>query len=108
MRNTNKLLNCIDMKKYLMIAVLLISAISSIKAEKPTKWYKGNTHSHSTVSDGDSPAYKVVQKYHDKGYNFLLITDHNFLVNPDTIKKPEYRKDPPWKRNLPCKLLAGT
>ena len=76
------------MKKYLMIAVLLISLISSIKAEKPIKWYKGNTHSHSTVSDGDSPTYKVVQKYHDKGYNFLLITDHNFLVNPDTIKKP--------------------
>jgi hypothetical protein len=57
-------------------------------AREKTKWYKGNTHSHSTVSDGDSAAYKVVQKYHDKGYNFLLVTDHNFLVNPDTIQKP--------------------
>ena len=77
------------MKKYLIIIVLLIAIISTSKAEKPiVKWYKGNTHSHSTVSDGDSPAYKVVQKYHDHGYNFLLLTDHNFLVNPDTIKKP--------------------
>jgi hypothetical protein len=76
------------MKNFLMITVLLISAINSIKAEKPVKWYKGNTHCHSTVSDGDNPTYKVVQKYHDQGYNFLLVTDHNFLVNPDTIKKP--------------------
>lgn len=82
------------MKKYLMIVVLLISVISSIKAEKPVKWYKGNTHCHSTVSDGDNPTYKVVQKYHDHGYNFLLVTDHNFLVNPDTIKMPSpLRKD---------------
>lgn len=74
------------------IFILILCAFKS--SSEKTKWYKGNTHCHSTVSDGDNPTYKVVQHYHDKGYNFLLITDHNFLVNPDTIKKPaEMRKD---------------
>lgn len=57
------------------------------------QWYKGNTHCHSTVSDGDSAPFKVVKAYHDHGYNFLLLTDHNFLVNSDTIKMPEGLRD---------------
>ncbi len=64
------------------------------KGKEETKWYKGNTHSHSTISDGDNPPFKVIKEYHDHGYNFLLLTDHNFLVDPDTIKKPSpLRKD---------------
>lgn len=52
------------------------------------QWYKGNTHCHSTISDGGSAPNKVVKAYHDRGYNFLLITDHNFLGDIDTIKMP--------------------
>ncbi|MBT3383293.1 MAG: hypothetical protein HN778_14845 [Prolixibacteraceae bacterium] len=52
-------------------------------------WFKGNTHCHSIISDGDSAPFKVVKAYHDHGYNFLLLTDHNYLVDKDTIKMPE-------------------
>jgi hypothetical protein len=44
-------------------------------------WYKGNLHTHTTFSDGDTEPEGVIQWYRDHGYNFLAITDHNFLLN---------------------------
>ena len=83
------------MMKYFIFSLLILIVICSFKPEKPAaRWYKGNTHCHSTISDGDNPPFKVIKAYHDHGYNFLLLTDHNFLVNPDTILKPAaLRKD---------------
>jgi hypothetical protein len=43
-------------------------------------WYKGNLHTHTTNSDGDTPPADVVRWYRDHGYNFLSITDHNFIT----------------------------
>jgi hypothetical protein len=40
-------------------------------------WYKGNTHTHTTESDGDSSPAEVVRWYRDHGYDFLVISDHN-------------------------------
>jgi autotransporter-associated beta strand protein len=44
-------------------------------------WYKGNTHDHSTDSDGDSAPEVVTAWYKDHGYNFLVLSDHN-VFNP--------------------------
>lgn len=43
------------------------------------KWYKGITHSHSDLSDGNSAPEFITQWYKDKGYNFLAISDHNMF-----------------------------
>lgn len=51
----------------------------------PTKWYKGNTHTHTINSDGDSTPDEVVQWYRTHGYQFLVLTDHNFLTNVDGL-----------------------
>lgn len=40
-------------------------------------WFKGNTHTHTTLSDGDSPPETVVKWYKDHSYRFVVITDHN-------------------------------
>lgn len=40
---------------------------------------KGNIHTHSTLSDGDSPPNEVIAWYRDHGYAFLALTDHNHL-----------------------------
>src|ERR1051326_4893732 len=40
-------------------------------------WYRGNLHTHTTESDGDSPPSDVVRWYREHGYDFLVITDHN-------------------------------
>lgn len=47
-----------------------------------TRWYKGNTHAHTTNSDGDSSPETVAQWYKDNGYDFLFLTDHNVLTEP--------------------------
>lgn len=51
----------------------------------PDRWYKGNTHTHTLYSDGDSSPDDVVRWYREHGYNFVVITDHNVLVGVDRL-----------------------
>jgi hypothetical protein len=44
------------------------------------KWYKGNTHCHSLNSDGDAYPREVIRWYRDHGYNFLVLSEHNFIT----------------------------
>ena len=44
--------------------------------EKPN-WYKGNTHTHTSESDGDSSPDDVTRWYAERDYNFLVLSDHN-------------------------------
>ena len=54
--------------------------------EKPRlRWYKGNTHTHTLNSDGDSTPDDVVRWYRENGYNFLVLTDHNFVTSVDGL-----------------------
>src|SRR5579884_1255771 len=53
----------------------------------PRRWLKGNTHAHTTNSDGDAPPDEVVAWYEDHGYDFLAISDHNVLT-PPVLKRP--------------------
>lgn len=50
-------------------------------------WLKGNLHTHSTESDGLLTPEELAQAYHDHGYDFLSLTDHNMLIahNMDDI-----------------------
>ncbi|HZD04618.1 MAG TPA: CehA/McbA family metallohydrolase [Longimicrobiales bacterium] len=47
-----------------------------------TRWFKGNTHTHTTESDGDSPPEVVARWYREHGYDFLVLSDHNVLTDP--------------------------
>ncbi|MCG9128904.1 PHP domain-containing protein [Candidatus Poribacteria bacterium] len=40
------------------------------------EWYRGNTHSHSTESDGQLSVSDRFSAYRDAGYDFLVLTDH--------------------------------
>jgi hypothetical protein len=51
----------------------------------PAGWYKGNTHTHTLNSDGDSTPDEVVQWYRTRRYHFLVLTDHNFLTSVDGL-----------------------
>jgi hypothetical protein len=46
------------------------------------RWFKGNTHTHTTVSDGDSPPEVVAAWYKSRGYQFLVLSDHNAFTDP--------------------------
>ena len=56
----------------------------SAQQTKP-RWYKGNTHTHTINSDGDSTPDEVVRWYREHRYNFLVLTDHNFITNVDGL-----------------------
>ncbi len=49
------------------------------------RWYKGNTHTHTLNSDGDSTPDDVVRWYREHGYRFLVLSDHNFLTGVDGL-----------------------
>jgi uncharacterized protein (TIGR03437 family) len=80
----------------LFIALLCVTPASlSSSAYKPAGhlagasstpvWYRGNTHAHTTNSDGDSSPASVASRYRDLGYNFLFITDHNKLTDVEDL-----------------------
>lgn len=45
-------------------------------------WFKGNCHTHTTVSDGTRPPRAIVAAYEKLGHHFLVLTDHR-LIQPD-------------------------
>jgi hypothetical protein len=51
----------------------------------PNRWFKGNTHTHTLNSDGDSTPDDVVRWYREHGYHFVVLTDHNFLTSVDGL-----------------------
>ena len=53
------------------------------------KWYKGNIHTHTNESDGDSDPEVVVDYFVEHNYDFLVLSDHNHLTILD------YGKDKP-------------
>ena len=77
--------------RYALISAILILA-APIEAQTAARferadfqqgrWWKGNTHTHTLESDGDSPPMTVASWYRDHGYNFLVISDHNVWVDP--------------------------
>jgi len=68
----------------LLVAGMTNSASAAKKDHKTSgtmHWYKGNTHTHTTMSDGDSTPGVVARWYRDNNYDFLFLTDHNVLVD---------------------------
>ena len=43
-------------------------------------WFKGNLHTHTNKSDGDSSPEIVVDWYSNNKYDFLVLSDHNHLT----------------------------
>ena len=43
-------------------------------------WLKGNLHTHTTNSDGDESPEHVAEWYHEQGYDWLCLSDHNHLT----------------------------
>lgn len=72
-----------------MLVLLFILAIGAGSAASSQtnnlRWYKGNTHTHTLNSDGDSTPDDVVRWYRENGYNFLVLTDHNHLTKVDAL-----------------------
>ena len=44
-------------------------------------WYKGNIHSHTTVSDGMLTPEQSVKLYKNNGYHFLCFSEHDIFTD---------------------------
>lgn len=54
---------------------LLLSLVLALPLQ--AGWFRGNTHTHTSESDGDTAPLAVAQWYATHGYHFLVITDHD-------------------------------
>jgi hypothetical protein len=59
--------------------ILLALVPTGFRTDNPVRFYKGNLHTHSYWSDGNTFPEEVARWYRDHGYQFLAITDHNLL-----------------------------
>ena len=68
-----------------LAACSLSAAPGHLAAQTEGRWFKGNTHAHTTNSDGDSPPEYVAQWYREAGYDFLVLSDHYVFTDPATL-----------------------
>lgn len=77
----------------LIITIILCSLFYVSNAqEAATRWFKGNTHTHSYWSDGNDFPEMIMDWYKTRGYDFIALSDHNILA--DTIKWKPISKHP--------------
>lgn len=50
----------------------------------PGQWLKGALHVHTTGSDGKLSPSEVVAAYRDRGYRFVVFTDHRTVTDPES------------------------
>lgn len=69
-----------------MLILAVMSLQLSVQQSPPAvQWFKGNTHTHTLESDGDSTPEEVTRWYKDHGYNFLVLSDHNVRTSVQAL-----------------------
>jgi len=76
---------------FFLIALMFVGCAQA----QPTTWYRGNTHTHTVLcGHADSTPDFVAAWYHDHGYNFVILSEHNHFIDPKTVNLPKpTRKD---------------
>jgi len=70
---------------FLMAWTWALSPGRQIAQTPELNWYKGNLHTHTINSDGDSTPDAVARWYKEHRYQFLVLTDHNYLTEPEPL-----------------------
>jgi hypothetical protein len=65
--------------------VLTVTVLSSCKTK--SLWLRGNMHTHTFWSDGDDFPENVTKWYKENGYNFLVLTDHNVILEGERWRR---------------------
>ncbi len=63
-----------------------MAALLDVFSDDEGRWVKGNTHTHTTCSDGKLSPRQVADWYREAGYDFLFLTDHEEkLAHPQAL-----------------------
>ncbi len=73
------------MKRLHLAFAFIPLCLMAMTPSQPLQWYKGNTHTHTINSDGDSTPDEVVRWYRERDYHFLVLSDHNFLTEVEGL-----------------------
>ena len=68
-----------------LVSATRVSPLPAGQDRPAARWFKGNTHTHTTESDGDSSPDVVTRWYRGHGYQFLVLSDHNVLTSIDAL-----------------------
>lgn len=80
--------------KWLLIFAGLFVQMTS--QGQTSRWFKGNTHTHSLWSDGNDFPEMIMDWYKSHGYDFISLSDHNILSNVEkwaTIPAHPFRQN---------------
>lgn len=68
-------------------ALWALAAVGPSRAVQAPRlnWYKGNLHTHTLNSDGDSTPAEVAAWYRGQRYHFLVLSDHNYFTEVDGL-----------------------
>lgn len=76
-----------------LTALFVLAPILSaffVGCSQPAEWYKGNTHTHTELcGHADTSPEEVTLWYHERGYNFLCLSEHDQFIDPALVKMPE-------------------
>ena len=67
-----------------LLALFVFAWTAATALQSPSasqRWYKGNLHTHTINSDGDSSPDAVARWYKEHRYDFLALTDHNYFTD---------------------------
>ena len=68
------------MKPFAYVLSTLSLITNGLAQSAVEKWYKGNTHTHTLNTDGRDVPYEVAKWYRERGYNFVVMTDHEYIT----------------------------
>lgn len=62
------------------VRVIVTVLLAFVSLPLHAAWLRGNLHTHTLESDGDSAPAEVVRWYAEHGYDFLVLTDHDKIT----------------------------
>ncbi len=81
---TRTIRHTVRVKRTFIAAAFCSALVAAMPADGDNlRWFRGNTHTHTLESDGDSSPADVVRWYREHGYDFLVITDHDKVTVVD-------------------------
>ncbi|MEY4483064.1 MAG: hypothetical protein RL693_516, partial [Verrucomicrobiota bacterium] len=65
------------------LLLMMMATLTAHAEDAGSRWFKGNTHTHSLWSDGNDFPEMICSWYRSQGYDFLAMSDHNTLARGD-------------------------